>query len=811
MNLPPTRIRINHIAERIGPKIPLATISTIIKKKATIVSFHSNQITTLEIAVKANGRSKVNDAADIILNENCLDHVIELDLSSNKLQEGCELCQYRSPTRFSLLSMTFRLVKLNLSSNQLNERSLSSLICVTKPNGSYVPLLPCLKHLDISNNSFLVLPENLAELCPALNHVAAMNNKIKSLTSLLQTLYKFRDRLESVHLFNRSTRRNNPVCERECYRDKVIFILGRKLKQLDGIKITGGERESVRLKLSGQYDIETSREEQDCHAAAIEHCTPTQQYSDSDSFESSCDTRFHQAIGNAPQHHNIQQHHRNHLEDRKDIQISELEHQVASLSALVEKQTHLTSNLIQASKDQHNNCTEQVKEMLSIDDNVKEPKEEITQKDAAGVDHSMMKRKQLAIAGAALKMFVIAYRQNRTNLTLAFSRWRLLVGVSAYSTRITSMLSCEKKKWATTTNELRKDAEKIKQRMSLAVKAEKVAHNKASELTSTISELEKKLQAEQMKYQQSHQEATNTTTSLQETVRTLYVTINENATRIRQLESDLEASTKELCYALPQASIKQLKNTFEQVATKAAADRAKAEQSKLEERQAKDLLQKHIRKMSEMEDQIESLESIKEHLQSTVDSQRTRSNHIQRETQTKSAHVASLQAEVEKLKSIMKNKVDFIVGLERKMKASAEELKECHIVNSRLQSQLDRCKDEICVTKDSQKELLDAEKLKVDELRQQCQEAKRVESELRLSIKRIEQESNQVRESSLANEKMTRSLQNKLRKVMEDKAKRESQLLSKHKLEMKEVTVNVKQEAISLKNALEKERKYTAN
>ena len=546
MNLPPTRIRINHIAERIGPKIPLATISTIIKKKATIVSFHSNQITTLEIALKANGRSKVNDAADIILNENCLDHVIELDLSSNKLQEGCELCQYRSPTRFSLLSMTFRLVKLNLSSNQLNERSLSSLICVTKPNGSYVPLLPCLKHLDISNNSFLVLPENLAELCPALNHVAAMNNKIKSLTSLLQTLYKFRDRLESVHLFNRSTRRNNPVCERECYRDKVIFILGRKLKQLDGIKITGGERESVRLKLSGQYDIETSREEQDCHAAAIEHCTPTQQYSDSDSFESSCDTRFHQAIGNAPQHHNIPQHHRNHLEDRKDIQISELEHQVASLSALVEKQTHLTSNLIQASKDQHNNCTEQVKEMLSVDDNVKEPKEEITQKDAAGVDHSMMKRKQLAIAGAALKMFVIAYRQNRTNLTLAFSRWRLLVGVSAYSTRMTSMLSCEKKKWATTTKELRKDAEKIKQRMSLAIKAEKVAHNKASELTSTISELEKKLQAEQMKYQQSHQEATNTTTSLQETVRTLYVTINENATRIRQLESDLEASTKEL-------------------------------------------------------------------------------------------------------------------------------------------------------------------------------------------------------------------------------------------------------------------------
>ena len=49
-----------------------------------------------------------------------------------------------------------------------------------------------------------------------------------------------------------------------------------------------------------------------------------------------------------------------------------------------------------------------------------------------------------------------------------------------------------------------------------------------------------------MKYQQSHQEATNTTTSLQETIRTLNATINENATRIRQLESDLEASTKEL-------------------------------------------------------------------------------------------------------------------------------------------------------------------------------------------------------------------------------------------------------------------------
>lgn len=535
MTPPPTRVRVNHIAERIGPKIPLATISAIIKKKATIVSFHSNQITTLEIPVKAKGRSKINDAADIILsNENCLEHVNELDLSSNKLQEGCELRQYRCPTRFSLLSMTFRLVKLNLSSNNLNERSLRSLICVAKPNGSCIPLLPCLTHLDISNNSFLVLPEDFAELCPALNHFAAMNNKIKSLTSLLQTLHQFRERLESVHLFNRSTRRNNPVCDRDFYRDKVIFILGRRLKQLDGTKITGDERKSVRLKLSGQYDIETSREEQECQVAAIENYIPNEQYSDNDSFESSHDSQHLQAIDNVPQHH------RNQLDDSKDLKISELECQVASLSALVEKQTHLTSNLLQASKDQRNTSTEPANERLSIED--AEESKNVPQKDAVDADYSIIKRKQLAIAGAALRMFAIAYRQNRMNLTLAFSRWRLLVGISAYSTRMTSMLSCEKNKWS-------KDADKNKQRLALVIKAEKVAHNKASELTSTISELEKKLHAEQIKYQQSHQEAIDTTSKLQENIRSLNATVNENATQIRQLESDLAASTKELCVA----------------------------------------------------------------------------------------------------------------------------------------------------------------------------------------------------------------------------------------------------------------------
>lgn len=220
--------------------------------------------------------------------------------------------------------------------------------------------------------------------------------------------------------------------------------------------------------------------------------------------------------------------------------------------------------------------------------------------------------------------------------------------------------------------------------------------------------------------------------------------------------------------------------------------------------------------MSEMEDQIESFKSMKEHLQSTVASQRTRSIQMQHETQVKSDAVESLQAEVDKLKVTMKDKVDFIVSLERKMKASAEEnddlqrqLKECQIVKSRIQSQLDRCQDEIRVTVDCQKELLDAEKLKVAHLMQQCREAKGIESELRSSIKCIQQESNQARESSVANEKMTRSLQKKLRKVKEDWALKESHLSSQHKLEMREVTVHAKQEAISLKNALENERKHT--
>ena len=43
--------------------------------------------------------------------------------------------------------------------------------------------------------------------------------------------------------------------------------------------------------------------------------------------------------------------HEDNLDHSKDQQITELEMQVASLSAIVEKQTHLTNNLLKAAQD----------------------------------------------------------------------------------------------------------------------------------------------------------------------------------------------------------------------------------------------------------------------------------------------------------------------------------------------------------------------------------------------------------------------------------------------------------------------------
>jgi chromosome segregation ATPase len=147
-------------------------------------------------------------------------------------------------------------------------------------------------------------------------------------------------------------------------------------------------------------------------------------------------------------------------------------------------------------------------------------------------------------------------------------------------------------------------------------------------------------------------------------------------------------------------------------------------------------------------------------------------------------------------------------------------LKECRKAKMRLeekndllQKQLDHLSDEICSTKSSMvcKDLLVQEKSRVVELQntlnEQRRESKERESDLRASIKRMQRDNNDLRENSFSQETLIESLEKKLRTAKSDWKRKESDLRSRHDLEMKEATQASEKETLSLRNAMEFERK----
>lgn len=563
MGLPTTRV--SHIAAGIGPKIPIAIVLELVKKKATHVTFHSNKINSLEIVVRHRGKS--TEAEAIISKENCAEHVVELDLSSNNLHEGCELSQFRCPTRFSLLSMTANLVKLNVASNNLNTKSLCALICIKNSDGTCIPLLPCLRHLDVSHNNISTLPDDLDELFPALTHFVGMNNRLKSLTKLLQTLHKLRGRLQSIHLLNgKSSNSNNPVCMKRLYREKMVFILGSNLKQLDGVRITRNERDSVRLHLARDYEIEMSnsnypqphQQQQLHHPIKDVNAQCNSNYSPQSSDES------FEAFSEAPHFQKVRCKNHDDIENNKDKHISDLEVKVASLSALVEQQTHLTTNLLKAAKDPTETNELETRNTSIV--HLNKSKTEIPRNDKAtctqqSIDDNVLKDQKLAVATGVLRLFFVEYKRRRANVYLAFSHWRFVMNILRKAKR---MLIESEEKWQKKTSALIKEAKKSSDKLSCSLKAEQVAHRKAVDLTSVVREFEKKLQDEQERHKDSTKNSSNTIDELKGTVMRLNTILagkSEELSKItQQYKADVEASGKELEKAKEELKIEKSKS-----------------------------------------------------------------------------------------------------------------------------------------------------------------------------------------------------------------------------------------------------------
>ena len=108
------------------------------------------------------------------------------------------------------------------------------------------------------------------------------------------------------------------------------------------------------------------------------------------------------------------------------------------------------------------------------------------------------------------------------------------------------------------------EAEKCKEKLSLSMKAERVAHDKATELSSTVKHLEQKFQTEVEKHQVETEDYRSTIDKLQSDILDLHNALkHKNGDHLKsthRLESDLEAATKDV-----EAATKELRSTREEL------------------------------------------------------------------------------------------------------------------------------------------------------------------------------------------------------------------------------------------------------
>lgn len=242
-------------------------------------------------------------------------------------------------------------------------------------------------------------------------------------------------------------------------------------------------------------------------------------------------------------------------------------------------------------------------------------------------------------------------------------------------------------------------------------------------------------------------------------------------------------------------AIRQLKEAFESVATKAAADRSKAEQACLAERQAKDLLHKHNRRISELEDDVERLKSTRNQLETTIANHEQKSKSLTQDIEMKSFTIANMRTEIDELKSVINEKDGRIQSAIDEYDETQRQFKECRRSktrleerNSMLQSQLDRLQDEMRSSNDQLQQSLDKHR----------RESKEREAELQRKYRE-----QRALENSFHQEIAT--LQKKLKKA-QSVSRQKEQLVDRHRLKMKEAKDAFEQEATSLRSALDKER-----
>ena len=520
--------RFSRIDCGIGPTLDLATVAEIFRKKATHISLRANKIKTLDLYVSPQylGKNEEEDALRTGSQE--LVHVLELDLSSNSLHEGYTLPRPGGAMKVPLLGLCTNLIKLNLASNGLSQHSFANdNLCLAR-----------LQTLDISHNAFDKLPHELHTKCPSLKNLAAINNKLKSLTSLLQSLHKFRGKLETVQFTNKSTEAaNNPVCSKDLYREKVIFVLGSQLVRLDCGIINASDREKARLKLERGLSIYPENSADDTNVQ--NHTPPTSRGHKQPQ---------HLAHGHAECNFQIGLHHEEvevlHRGPRHTVEndaaakrIGALEEQLASLTVIIENQVSCID------RSAARGCDVDVDSASLIPSDVGEDGVKSSRSTFLEERISAMCQRQRASAMTLMKIIIDRQRQQEgTKLHIPFTLW--FISTRSHRNSLTSkenVLESEKK-WQLKTAELVSkavDEEIVKRKRQIELSDEKYEKT-ILHLTRKVKLLEGRLECH-MKNEAKSNLATNVLKSdfqLMDEAMKKDITDNKERARLAEVEVD---------------------------------------------------------------------------------------------------------------------------------------------------------------------------------------------------------------------------------------------------------------------------------
>ena len=565
--------RFSKIDSGLGPTLDFAIITEISTKKATHVSLHANKITTLDLYVSPQYWSKKREEDVLRSGAQDLVHVLELDVSSNSLHEGYSLPRPGIAKKVSLLELCTNLVTLNLSSNGLNQIIF---------NGLVGEVLARLQTLDISHNQFTQLPD-LHAIFPSLKNLFATNNKLKSLTSLLQTLHKYRGKLEKLQLASKNIGLgSNPVCSKDLYREKVVFVLGSQLVRLDCCIISTSDREKALRKLERGLSVYSEDyAEQDCSSPLSSRGNSRTQQLTHDQEE------IHSQDDGLEVPHDVP---RNTVHDTTTAEsIKTLEKKIASLTKIIEKQTLCTPSCDDKGESDDNSASATIKPLGDVIQSCMS-----TTLEARNLAMCQRQRNAAIVLLKSIIENIDSRKRNwHAQRTFAFRLWRLSTRSHKHLRRAKEHATESEKKWQIETQQLVSRAVNEE-----AAKGKKLLEMSKQKYNAMISKLKLKVKSleghvdEEVKKEERSSEAINILKAeVQRVEETRKKDVAQAEERARRAEIEADSLRKELQHrkeALDEeeyansSEIQRLTRAHEEVMELAAINAKQMHQLKLE-------------------------------------------------------------------------------------------------------------------------------------------------------------------------------------------------------------------------------------